>query len=105
MVLPMQVMVPEAVARPGVLVVEVMVVRGPGNSSVPGPAYGSSTEPTDLGSGGAGGNANQQGRKGGGAIKIKVSGTLDVSEILQLMVAMAVMVLTLEVVLVVQYTS
>jgi hypothetical protein len=41
-----------------------------------GTAYGSTTAPTDLGSGGAGENATHYGGNGGGAVKITVSGTL-----------------------------
>jgi hypothetical protein len=52
---------------------------GSGSSYAGGPAYGSVTQPTDLGSGGGQYNSSYPSGHGGGAVKLTVSGTTAIS--------------------------
>jgi len=52
---------------------------GDGGGAVGGTAYGSLTEPTDLGSGGGVGSFGDKGGAGGGAVRLDVSGTLTIN--------------------------
>ena len=57
-------------------------IGGDGDSGTGGVAYGSLTNPLDLGSGGGGGYYGNQGGAGGGSIRLVVGGTLQIDGLL-----------------------